>query len=653
MGVTLKVPTIFSAVDGLSPVYDKMTKKSKSFTESLNNVGKGAGIAALAIAAPLGVAVNEAVKFEDKMSDVAKTTGLSGKPLDNYGKSLLKMSGDTRTSIEDLQTIGEIGGQLGVASKDLLSFTDASNKFNVALGSDYGGVDEAVSQVGKVKDLFSDTRDLNIADVITKVGSSFNQLGAIGAGTTKNINDFVLRIGALPDALKPSFKDTAALGTLFEELGIDSQIAAGGFSNFLLVAGKNIGGFAAQMGITVKEAKNLLDTDPTKFATKFAGSLEGLAPDKLATKLDALKIGSQETIKVLGALGVGTARLTELQGESASSFEKGTSLLTEYNTKNGNTAANLSKAQNNLKAFTITLGTQLLPVISKTIDELKPIIQGFTQWAAESPNLAKNIARLAIGLGAIWAVSKLVTFWTWASSTAMGVYGAVTGVASIAIGKNTIALAAYNLVSKVMTGFTYIATAAQWAWNAAMLANPIGLIVVAVVALIAWIALVINKWDQWGASVTLFMGPLGLVISMVQSLISHWGMLKEAFTTGGFIEGIKTLGLVLFDAILMPLQQVLGLLSKIPGLSSLSGLSSDVGGFRDSLGLSESKPALDSPLVANQKATNESIVTKQNSLNVNLNDPGKNINSVSSQGPLNIPIKTSSTTSSKNWKNGN
>lgn len=652
MGVTLKVPTIFSAVDGLSPVYDKMTKKSKSFTESLTSVGKGAGIAALAIAAPLGVAVNEAVKFEDKMSDVAKTTGLSGKPLEDYGKSLLKMSGNTRTSIEDLQTIGEIGGQLGVASKDLLGFTDASNKFNVALGSDYGSVDEAVSQVGKVKDLFSDTRDLNIADVITKVGSSFNQLGAIGAGTTKNINDFVLRIGALPDALKPSFKDTAALGTLFEELGIDSQIAAGGFSNFLLVAGKNIGGFAAQMGITVKEAKNLLETDPTEFATKFAGSLDGLAPDKLATKLDDLKIGSQETIKVLGALGVGTKRLTELQGESSKSFAEGTSLLKEYNTKNSNTAANIAKAKNNIQAFAITLGSQLLPIISKVIDEVRPLIQGFTQWASESPNLAIGITYVSIALGSLWAVSKLVTFWTYASSVAMGIMGAVSGAASIKIGANTVALAAYNLVTSIATGLTYaygvamaIGTIAVQAFGVAIaiLTSPIFLIVAGVAAVIAIIM-------NWSSICTWFSTQWGTFTSFIGTT---WGALTDWFSSFSFKDFFRDIGTAIMDFMLLPLRSVLKLLSYLPGkvgemaTTGLSDLNAMVA--LDS----QNKPALDSPAVANQKATNESIVTKQNTIDMNINDKGGNVSGVKSKGPLNIPIKTSSTTSSKNWGNGN
>ncbi|GFR75329.1 phage tail tape measure protein [Elysia marginata] len=46
--------------------------------------------------------------------------------------------------------------------------------------------------------------------------------------------------------------------------------------------------------------------------------------------------------------------------------------------------------------------------------------------------------------------------------------------------------------------WTGIVTVAQWAWNAAMTANPIGLIIAGIVALIAAISYVVYKTDGWG-----------------------------------------------------------------------------------------------------------------------------------------------------------
>ena len=46
-----------------------------------------------------------------------------------------------------------------------------------------------------------------------------------------------------------------------------------------------------------------------------------------------------------------------------------------------------------------------------------------------------------------------------------------------------------------MSGVTGVATAAQWAWNAAMTANPIGLIIVGIAALVGVVALCWNKFE--------------------------------------------------------------------------------------------------------------------------------------------------------------
>jgi hypothetical protein len=47
----------------------------------------------------------------------------------------------------------------------------------------------------------------------------------------------------------------------------------------------------------------------------------------------------------------------------------------------------------------------------------------------------------------------------------------------------------------IMSGVTGVATAAQWAWNAAMNANPIGLMIVGITALVGVVALCWNKFE--------------------------------------------------------------------------------------------------------------------------------------------------------------
>ena len=189
-------------------------------------------------------------------------------------------------------------------------------------------------------------------------------------------------------------------------------------------------------------------------------------------------------------------------------------------------------------------------------------------------------------------------------------------------------------------------TAAQWLLNAAMTANPIGLIIAGVMILIGIIVLIIAKWNEWGAAISLFLGPIGLVINVIQSFRRNWDMVVNAFKTGGIMGALKAIGKVLLDALLMPVQQLLNLLSKVPGMANLASKGVDkIQQMRDALGVNtgDSKPLLSSSEVKQGQVTNENINTTNNKLDINVNDPGGNVKSTKSKGPIPIPVRTTKT----------
>ncbi|PIE50815.1 MAG: hypothetical protein CSA38_01315 [Flavobacteriales bacterium] len=118
---------------------------------------------------------------------------------------------------------------------------------------------------------------------------------------------------------------------------------------------------------------------------------------------------------------------------------------------------------------------------------------------------------------------------------------------------------------KLSVFWTKIATATQWAWNAAMSANPIGLVIAAIVALIALVVVAINKFDSWGSSMLLLLGPIGMVVSAVMMVKRHWDSIVNAFKSDGIIGGLKRIGVVLLDVLMHPLQRILGWVAKLTG----------------------------------------------------------------------------------------
>jgi hypothetical protein len=121
------------------------------------------------------------------------------------------------------------------------------------------------------------------------------------------------------------------------------------------------------------------------------------------------------------------------------------------------------------------------------------------------------------------------------------------------------------------------ATVSQWLLNAAMNANPIGLVVLAIAVLIGIIVALV-KWGHKAAAVFIIiagvlLGPVaaavGFIISAFVELIKGWGSVTKAFKDGGIIAGLKQIGALLLSGLLGPIQGLLELLAKIPGVGKL------------------------------------------------------------------------------------
>jgi hypothetical protein len=189
---------------------------------------------------------------------------------------------------------------------------------------------------------------------------------------------------------------------------------------------------------------------------------------------------------------------------------------------------------------------------------------------------------------------------------------------------------------------TAIVTAAQWAWNAAMMANPIGLIILAILAMIAVIVIVVKKYNEWGAAITFLLGPIGFMINLIQSFRRNWDMITESFKTGGVLKGFLAIGKAILDAVLMPLQQVLKIISNLTGFDWAKDAMKGIESLRADMGVNVETDESGNP-IAEKKLINpkESVTTQNQNVAIDINDrtgrasvdPGNNM----------IPIKLSST----------
>lgn len=136
-------------------------------------------------------------------------------------------------------------------------------------------------------------------------------------------------------------------------------------------------------------------------------------------------------------------------------------------------------------------------------------------------------------------------------------------------------------------GVLGLLTAGVWLFNLSLWANPITPIILGITALIAVIVLAIKKYDEWGALLLWFLGPIGRVVSALKLIWDHWDSIKKAFQDGGILGALERIGQVLFDVILKPVEQLLGLIAKLDGSfgETAAKMQQNVHKFRESKNL--------------------------------------------------------------------
>jgi len=492
--------------ESIGKVPEKMDEIHKK-TTSLGSIFQGvfkANIATSLFEGFIGKARNatdELIKISDLMTGVEKTSGLASEQVRELWNEFDNLN--TRTSKQELLNIAQIGGRLGITDKDQLrEFTTEIDKIYVALGDSFqGGLEEVTTKVGKLKNLFEETRNQNYGEALNAIGSALNELGANGTSSEQNIAEFATRIGALPATLKPTIDKTLGLGAAFEESGIDAEIGASGYSRFMSVAGNNLDAFARQMKLTKKEASELFNTRPEEFFLRFSESIKGLNAEQTAGVLKSLKLNTQEIQKTLGTAGNNADRFRQLMNLSGTAMQESTSIQNEFNKVNENTAAIWDKIK---KVFAETFTSDTMSQWFGGFIKLLGWFTGVTSQAGDGVKVFRE--RIAFLMKAIVVcttafvsyraavyLSSIATKAAWQQTI---LYNAAMKVANAttALWKGTILL--LSAAKATLTGNTIRATAAMRTFNLVTKMNPWGLLLGAITAVVTALVLFSNKQKE-------------------------------------------------------------------------------------------------------------------------------------------------------------
>lgn len=529
-------------------------KASANLSSAVSSLKAGA-VAAAAVAAPLGLAVREAVQFESAMSDVRKVVDFdTPQQFKEMGDDILRMSQELPMSAEGIAKIVAAGGQAGIARDELKSFATDAIKMGVAF-------DITAEQAGQMMANWRTAFGMG-QDQVVQLADQINYLSNTTAASSDAISDIVTRVGPLGDVAGISASQIAAIGASMASVGVKSDVAATGIKNLALglVAGagatKSQQEAFAQLGLSAEDVAKRMQTDAQGTIMDVLSRIKQLPKEAQATALS--DIFGKESIEAIAPLLTQLDNLQSNFSKVGDASQYAGSMEAEYQARAGTTANQLQLAKNNLVALAVNLGSLLLPAVTAVAGAMARAMGAVAQFVSEHQQLATVI------IGTIGAIVGL-------TMAALGIRAAVAYYKYMAATINMIKNAhiAATIATKASAAATFIAAAAQRAFaigsriaavaqmalNAVMAMNPFALVVIAIMIVVAALVYLWNTNENFRAACIAAWEAICAAVSSVWDTISSAAAAAWDYITSA-VSGAYDFIVSCFDSISAAAQAV-------------------------------------------------------------------------------------------------
>lgn len=456
------------------------------------------GVAQMGI---IGVGVTAAIVDESSFADVKKTTGLEGEKAREFRKELLKATASIPVMNEGLYDIAAAAGQAGIAQNELTKFTKDAAVMAVAFDTEAGTAGETLA-TWRTAFQMNQEQALELGNQVNYLANSVN-------AKASDISNVVNRVGAIGKNAGFSEAQVAAMSASLIAMGTGPEVAATSMKNMIGTLTKGTAATSAQSEAYAKLGLNAVDV------------AKAMQVDSKGTMIDVLerinKLDASEKSSLISEMfgdeskaGVsqlsGNIKLLEENFDRVADKQKYSgSMLSEYEVRSRTTANSIALMTKTGVTLAANLSYVLLPAVSKITKFTANLATKIDDWTIKHPGLTKavvyttaGIAGLNVAMGAsklllgnvITTGVKVVSFFT-AKTVAVTADTAATAAntaaeniqymtrfkSMILTGKNIVMTGAHKIATISSTAVTKGATIAQWALNAALNANPIGLVI--------------------------------------------------------------------------------------------------------------------------------------------------------------------------------
>lgn len=427
--------------------------------------------------------VEKFASMDEEMTNVRKYTGQTADEVERMNEDFKKM--DTRTAREKLNQLAGDAGRLGITATSLVEeFVDGADKINVALGDDLG--DEAVSQIGKLAQMFGEDKTKGLRGAMLATGSAVNELAQNSSASAGYLVDFTARVAGVGKQAGFTQAQIMGLASVLDQNMQQDETAATAVQNLLAKMFQDSAKFAKIAGLNVKEFSKTLKEDANGALLQFLAALRskgGFA--QLAPMFEEMKMDGSRATGVLTVLADKLDDIKVAQDLATKSYAEGTSIINEFNTQNESVQAQLDKAQKKFQDLAIELGQKLYPAARYCISAANLGVRALSTLVDFVRDYWKVLVVLTAAIVTYTTISKAKLIADKAQMLWLNIMILREKAHIFLMGLKTSALKTMAIVQMALTKEIKLTTAVQMLWNKVLLANPITAVIAVVVGLTA------------------------------------------------------------------------------------------------------------------------------------------------------------------------
>jgi len=427
--------------------------------------------------------------------------------MDSVLKFLIKLQADegnvlnvARRTSQQLDEISRKATSTGTRLREAFSFSNFKGSLMSLPGMEFltNPYTLISAGVGAVTALGAQAEQTSVA-FTTLVGSEEK-----AAGILKEINDFAAK-------------------TPYGNLDLTDNAKT--MLNFGVQADK-VNGYLQQLGDIAAGDKNKLGSLSLVFGqVASAGKMSG------QDLLQFINAGFNPLKELEKMTGKTYAELQDMMSKGQIGFDAVAAAINHATSTGGAFEGMSDKLSQTISGKFSTLAGNIQQAAVDMFNEIKPIVNDIMDFfLAIVPPIASAIKGI---FSVIAGVIGFIVRW----KEELGLLAAVVAVGTIAFNAHAIAIGAVAAIQGVVTIATKAWTAAQWLLNAALNANPIGIVITVIAALVAAVVYCWNKFAGFRAFIlTMWNTMKGFgniikeyVIDRLKTLLSGIGKIGEAF----------------------------------------------------------------------------------------------------------------------------